>query len=346
MDIKKHVHNLINNKLNEGVNPLVVKHVYNFVNRKNLNEGLYSVQNGNDETIRPDLKYYAFDWDDNIMYMPTKIIVLSENEEEVPMSTEEFAEHRHQIGVEPFDFKGTKVVGFAPDSFRFFGIKGDKKFAVDVLTAPVGPAWNDFIECVNAGSIFAIITARGHNPNALKDGIYNLISNNHNGLNKETLIDNLKKYHTIVSDVNEDIDNESFKAEYEGSDLIDDYLDRCMMAPVTFGSGSATKPEEGKKKALREFISYCRDMAKELIESIMKKDKEFRPEDLVPKFKNDVANQEISQSIDEFVNQHVKIGFSDDDKRNVDDIDDMLSKEYPENTVSLYLTKGGIKQKV
>ena len=27
----------------------------------------------------PSLKYYAFDWDDNIMVMPTKIMVLDEN---------------------------------------------------------------------------------------------------------------------------------------------------------------------------------------------------------------------------------------------------------------------------
>jgi hypothetical protein len=50
--------------------------------------------------------------------------------------------------------------------------------------------------------------------------------------------------------------------------------------------------------------------------------------------------------VDEFVKQYTKIGFSDDDEKNVDSIDNMLSKEYPENPVSLYLTKGGEKKKV
>ena len=27
------------------------------------------------EDLDPDSKYYAFDWDDNIVYMPTKIII-------------------------------------------------------------------------------------------------------------------------------------------------------------------------------------------------------------------------------------------------------------------------------
>lgn len=347
MNIKKHVHNFITNKkLNEGVNPLVLKHVYNFVNKKKLTEGLYTTQKGDDDVIRPDLKYYAFDWDDNIMYMPTKIIVLSKNDEEVPMSTEEFAEYRHQIGKEEFNFKGTTIVGFAPDPFRYFGEQGNEGFIADAMTAPVGPAWNDFVECINGGSIFAIITARGHNPETLKEGIFDLISNNHNGINQKTLLENLKKYHNIVSDLNEDIDEKSFRPEYRGSDLIEDYLDRCVMAPVSFRAGTAANPEEGKKVALRKFITYCREMAKELIDSIMKKESGVSLEDLVPKFKNDIANQEVSQSIDEFVKQHMKLGFSDDDERNVTSMEDMLSTEYPENPVSLYLTKGGEKKRV
>ena len=45
-----------------------------------------------------------------------------------------------------------------------FGVEGDKKFIVDSLLAEPGPSWNDFVECINGGSIFAIITARGHTP--------------------------------------------------------------------------------------------------------------------------------------------------------------------------------------
>ena len=52
----------------------------------------------------PDLKYYAFDWDDNIVHMPTKIIVKDEDGDEVGMSTEDFATYREEIGKEPFEF--------------------------------------------------------------------------------------------------------------------------------------------------------------------------------------------------------------------------------------------------
>ncbi len=60
------------------------------------------------ETVReeftPDTVYWAFDWDDNILTMPTQIVLLDDKGEEVLMSTEDFAEHRHQIGVEPFKY--------------------------------------------------------------------------------------------------------------------------------------------------------------------------------------------------------------------------------------------------
>ena len=39
-------------------------------------------------------KNFAFDWDDNILQMPTKIILLDEKNKEVEMSTFDFAIYR------------------------------------------------------------------------------------------------------------------------------------------------------------------------------------------------------------------------------------------------------------
>jgi hypothetical protein len=285
------------------------KYVREFVKNK-LNEGF--TEEGN-----PDTKYYAFDWDDNIMFMPTSIIVLSENDDEVPMSTEDFAEHRHQIGKEPFSYKGTTVVDFAPDPFRNFGVKGDKRFVLDAMVASVGPSWNDFVECINGGSIFAIITARGHNPNTLKEGVYNLIMANKNGLNSRTLAENLYRYRNIGNEVTGEK-----KAKALTPKELREYLDLCRFYPVSFGEGSATNPEEGKIKAMREFISYCKDMAQEIGEKAF--------------FKNDVENNEILPII----------GFSDDDPRNIDKMKEFLDDEDTEKLVKTYLTKGGEKKEI
>jgi uncharacterized protein YihD (DUF1040 family) len=217
------------------------------------------------------------------------------------------------------------------------------------MVAPVGPAWNDFVECINGGSIFAIITARGHNPQTLRKAIFNLIAKNHNGINKKQLIDNLQKYHDIMSNntLKEDIDGKNFNVDFEGGDLVMEYLDRCLMAPVSYGEGSAANPEEGKKDALRKFISDCRQTAKDLVQSLLDKNPNLKLTDLVPKFKNDVSFNEVMDDIDidEFITQNVKIGFSDDDLKNAEAQKDMLSQEYPNEPISVYLTKGGEKKK-
>jgi hypothetical protein len=277
----------------------IKKHVYNFLNRRRLNEGF-------DDEGNPDTKYYAFDWDDNIVFMPTQIMVMTENEEEVGMSTEDFAEHRHQLGVEPFNYKGTTVVGYASNPFRNFRIEGDKRFIIDSMMASPGPSWNDFVECINGGSIFAIITARGHNPETLKEATYNYIVSNHNGINKNTLVENLKKYRNLESEKNIE---ESIDLNFTDKDLIDEYLELCKFHPVTFGEGSAANPEEGKIKAMRTFITYCKELAKEIGEKAF--------------FKNDVNNQELIPSI----------GFSDDDPRNIEKMKEFLSSEYKERVL-------------
>ena len=55
---------------------LLKRIVKEYLEEKLLSEGF------NDD-VNPDSKYYAFDWDDNIVHMPTKIMVRTENGEEI-----------------------------------------------------------------------------------------------------------------------------------------------------------------------------------------------------------------------------------------------------------------------
>jgi hypothetical protein len=278
--------------------------------KKIIRRNLINLREGIEEG-QPDLKYYAFDWDDNIVIMPTQIMLQSEQGGEVGMSTEDFAEYRQKIGKEPFDYNGEMIVGYAEDPYRNFGVQGDKKFIVDSLLAQPGPSWDDFVECINGGSIFAIITARGHTPTVLRDSIYNFIVTNHNGISAETLIKNLKEYRDLSGEVMRD-----------DQLLIKEYLDMCKYHPVTYGEGSASNPEEGKIKALREFINYVKYQSQKLGKKVS--------------FTNDVTNNFVPQ-----------IGFSDDDPGNIESIKSFLEKEYEdESPVKTYLTKGGEKKEV
>jgi len=265
------------------------------------------LREGIDEVGAPDEKYYAFDWDDNIVTMPTKIVLKDDEDREVGMSTEDFAEYRTEIGKEPFEYEGHTIVGFADEPFRYFRDKGDKQFIVDAMLAKPGPAWPDFVEAINNGSIFSIVTARGHHPNVLKQGVYNYIVSNTNGIDSNELVKNLEKYRDLADE-----------EEISKSEMIKEYLDMCRFYPVSFGEGSATNPEEGKIKALKEFVNYVKDISKKI------QKKAF--------LKNKISNYFVP-----------KIGFSDDDLRNVDVVKKHFEKD-PENIIKTYSTAGGIKK--
>ena len=256
--------------------------------------------------MKPTMKYYAFDWDDNLMYMPTKIYLKDEDGNSVGMSTEDFAEYRSEVGKEPFEYEGHTVVGFDDDAFRDFKVTGDKKFLVDAMKAPTGPAWGDFVEAVNNGSIFAIVTARGHTPSVLKNGVYNLIKKNKHGLNQQELVKNLRKYRDIADE--EDMSDD---------ELIKTYLEMCKWHPVTFGEGSAANPEELKVSAMKQFMEYVRTLSQKLQEKAYMKNK-------------------ISNYFTPY------IGFSDDDLKNIQ----AMRKNFDNKSgLDIYHTGGGKKTK-
>jgi hypothetical protein len=261
----------------------------------------------------PDLKYYAFDWDDNIVHMPTRIILKDDEGDNVGMSTQDFAEYRHKIGKEPFKYKGDTIVGYSEDPFRNFRVTGDKDFLIDAMSAEPGPAFEDFKEAINNGSIFSIITARGHNPRTLKEAVYNYIVSNFNGISKEELIKNLKKYRSFVDE--EDMSDE---------EIIRSYLELNQYHPVSFGDDKgAVNPEEAKVEAMEEFVSYVKSMATLLGGKAY--------------LKKDIANN--------FIPDKLSIGFSDDDPKNVEVMKKHFEKK-PDNIVKTYSTSSGVKQEI
>ncbi len=258
------------------------------------------------DQLKPTMKYYAFDWDDNLMYMPTKIYLKDEEGNSVGMSTEDFAEYRSEVGKEPFEYEGHKIVGYDEDAFRDFKVTGDKKFLQDAMKAPVGPAWDDFVEAVNNGSIFAIVTARGHTPSVLKNSVYNLIKKNKHGLSEKELVKNLRKYRDIADE--EDMTDD---------ELVRTYLEMCKWHPVSFGEGSAANPEELKVSAMKQFMEYVRNLSQRLQEKAFMKNK-------------------ISNYFTPY------IGFSDDDLKNVQ----TMKKHFDdESGLDIYHTGGGKKTK-
>ena len=241
------------------------------------------------------LNYYAFDWDDNILTMPTIIHMEKRSPGgwiPVDVSTSEFAKIRG-------DDDNWRVIRNSPSiAFSEFNDKGPRgyvAFISDMRKAisnkTFGPSWDDFISCLINGSLFAIITARGHDSKTIRSGVEWIINNY---LSKEQLYemyDNLLKFDYL------------FKVEYkrEIPKILKDipsynivfrnYLDQCDFIGVSNEKISneleTLNPEEAKQKALLNF------------------------KEKINKFSSNIGYK-------------ARIGFSDDDSKNVKKIENLV----------------------
>ena len=182
---------------------------------------------------------YSFDWDDNILMMPTRIHLDYSVEGlmwvPITVSTEQFRSIRHKLGVE-FRYLNNDI----SQSFKDF--KDYDAFLKDVEESlsyrRYGPSFKKFKEALISGSDFSIITARSNPPRAIKDGIKLIIrkefmpwdekemEKNLNGLTIDEYL-NLQDYHPVSS--------EEFINKW-GLDI------------------DSTNPEEGKKIAFEDFV--------------------------------------------------------------------------------------------
>lgn len=249
------------------------------------------------------------DWDDNVMFMPTKIHLRDENGNVVDMSTHDFAHYRNLLDPKTgnskdpdgFEYEGHIVKGLAENAFADFS-SGSKEFLGDVQKASPGPAWGDFVEAINSGSFFGIITARGHSPNTLKDGVKYLLSTETGGLSITELTDSLRKRKSKANE------------EYLGDEIeIENYLNMCLFYPVAyFNKGGSLKPEEVKRDAIIKYKGEIQNMVDGLNKKMMERgDLKYI---LKPVF-----------------------GFSDDDLKNVE-----YSSSIP--GINIYSTHGGTKK--
>lgn len=243
------------------------------------------------------LLYYSFDWDDNILNMPTVIHMEHlVNGKWVPtdVSTADFAEVRN-------DLKNWRIINNDPDKafceFRDFGPRGESAFLQDTKKAiskgSFGPAWDDFMECLKNGSIFAIITARGHEAPAMRKAIEWIIDTQLSKSDLYEMYNNLKKFVYLYK---KDIPHDRIlRGNPSDNPLVSSYLDKCDFVGVSSPSraGSAANPEKAKEEALLLFSSKINRLASS-------------------------------------IGMKAKIGFSDDDLKNIKHIEDLIDNLHQE----------------
>jgi len=208
------------------------------------------------------IRAYSFDWDDNIVRMPTKIKMLKSTDsgwEKINVSTEEFALLRTNE-----DYK--------LDDGAFDNFISEEAFLTDLEEAlnsgSFAPSFDKFKEALIYANPISIITARGHHPEVLRKGMDLVISYTFNEKELEKMMDNIQQNYPEL--------------DGEGADVIlKTYLDSHDYHPVTseffsekFGLGdssSVVNPEENKKIALRDYVAKIVTGAKQVVNSDLNK---------------------------------------------------------------------------
>lgn len=128
----------------------------------------------------PSILGWNFDWDDNIMFMSTKIVLYKKGtDEEKPVSTGEYAEVRQKLGQAGTEWADYEVRREEGKSFRYFSdARGKNYFLDDVLETMKkdpsqwrGPSWDAFVEACSrpeTAKYVTIITAREHSPTKIR----------------------------------------------------------------------------------------------------------------------------------------------------------------------------------
>ena len=272
------------------------------------------------------LKYYMFDWDDNILHMPTRIHLekkVGKGWKPYPVSTAQFEKiRRDTVNYRPRDLDWDSAFV----DFYDVGHRGPRAFLDDTKKAlkPIidgqakgAPSFQKFKKALVEGRLFAIITARSHGSASIRRGVEYFIQKVLTPAERKKMVANLRHY---VSYFGGNPGNLSDK------DMLRNYLDLNHYRGVTSPEfqeimgrklGGSESPEKAKQVAVREFVRHVVT--------------------LIEKRRGD---------------ETISVGFSDDDPHNVAAIEAYLrtelAKQFPGVKFVIYDTsdrrkKGGRK---
>ncbi len=161
-------------------------------------------KNVNYRVAERDFKYYIFDWDDNILHMPTRIHL----EKRMPGGTWAL----HSVSTAAFavvrnDKKNYRAPQGAWENafsdFQDYDNENESRFLRDAREAlekvlsgatKPGPSFTTLRQTLVEGRLFAIVTARGHEPESLKKAVRLFIDLALAPEEREEMLANLRGY--------------------------------------------------------------------------------------------------------------------------------------------------------
>ena len=275
----------------------------------------------NEDVATRDFKFYIFDWDDNILKMPTSIYL----EKLMPDGT--WAPHKVSTSVYSLVRQDTEHYRFANNSrneaFKEFQdsrppdvntFLRDTRAAIRRVVSGEEqpcPSYSTVRKTLGEGRLFAIVTARGHSAETLRHGVEIFIEEALTAEERETMMANLRGYRRCYDGI------EEFGTDAEELDY---YLSLNRYHAVTspgFNEWLEKKtnqkihPEQRKQFAIGDFVEH-----------------------VIRIVGHSVANGGSWKPI--------SVGFSDDDPGNIALVQkyilDALAKRFPDVTFCVYDT--------
>ena len=268
----------------------------------------------NTDVAQRAFKYYIFDWDDNILHMPTRIYLEKRGEDgvwrPVAVPTSTFALVRTDVTNYRLPENGGAAAAFRD----FQDVPGDlsaQTFIRDTRAAlarvvdggeSTGPSFDTLRKTLREGRIFAIVTARGHAPDTIREAVRIFIETVLGADERSEMMANLRGYRWWLDK----------KTEF-GTDAeeLDYYLSMCRYHAVTspgfkekvagdadFGLRFASASQESRPELAKEFA--IRDFVEHLFHTLQRTGGLGNP---------------------------VSVGFSDDDAGNVNAVSDYIRAE-------------------
>ena len=224
-----------------------------------------------------DFKYYIFDWDDNILHMPTRIYMEKLEDDgtwrPTTVSTGTFALVRSDEAHYRLPLVGGREAAFRDFQDEPDAEAADSAFIRDTRAALArvaagetpGPSFNTLRKTLREGRIFAIVTARGHASETIRNAVRIFIDSVLTPDEREEMMTNLRGYRNCFDKV------DRFGTDEEELDY---FLSMCRYHAVTspdfkerlscdsdFGARfadatSAQRPELAKEFAIRDFVEH------------------------------------------------------------------------------------------
>jgi len=262
-------------------------------------------------------KYYIFDWDNNILHMPTRIHLEKKNSDgswqDIAVSTSFYSvvrsdtenyrppgedwEHAFR---EFRDFEGEEESLFLHHTREALRpvIEGEKK---------PGPSFHQFRTALTEGRLFAIVTARGHREDTIRAGVEYFIDHVLTDRERQIMISNLRGYRSAY---------ENDEGYYTDEEVLSAYLDLNRYHAITSPDFRARMGREEPGVEMQEEA------------------KQFAVLDFMRHVFRIVHHSGVDKPI--------SVGFSDDDPRNVravmDYIEQELHREFPQVKFVVYDT--------